>query len=154
MLAIGDTAPDFELEDSYGAQVKLSDFIGKKSVVLYFYPADDTPGCTLEAQGFSERKAAYDELETVVLGVSKDTVKSHAKFCKKYGLQVTLLADPEHKVIEQYGQWQLKKMMGKEFMGTIRSTFLIDTKGVIRQIWPKVTPKGHETEVLAALKEL
>lgn len=154
MLKIGDTAPDFVLTDTYGDQVSLSDFKDKQHVVLYFYPKDDTAGCTLEAQGFSEKNDEYKKLNTVVLGVSKDTQKSHAKFCRKYGLTITLLADPEHEVIEQYGMWQLKKFMGREFMGTVRSTFLIDKTGTIREIWPKVTPKGHEVEVLEAVREL
>lgn len=154
MLSIGDKAPDFTLTDSYGNSVSLSDFAGEKNVVLYFYPKDDTPGCTVEAQSFSAAKADYDALNTVVLGVSKDTAASHQKFCTKYGLQVTLLADPDHVVIEQYGAWQLRKFMGREFMGTIRSTYLINKDGVIRQVWPQVTPKGHEVEVLEAVRAL
>ncbi len=154
MLALGSQAPDFSLNDQTGQPVHLADFRGQKQVVLYFYPKDDTAGCILEAQGFSQAQADYTALDAVILGVSKDTEQSHQKFCNKYGLSITLLADPEHKVIEQYGAWQLKKFMGKEHMGTVRSTYLIDKQGIIRQIWPKVTPKGHEGEVLATLKAL
>jgi peroxiredoxin Q/BCP len=154
MLQVGDVAPDFTRTDSYGNEISLSDFVGHKNIVLYFYPKDDTPGCTVEAQGFSEKQADYTALNTVVLGVSKDTAKSHSKFCKKYGLSVTLLADPEHELIDQYGAWQLKKFMGREFMGTVRMTFLIDKEGKIRQIWPSVTPAGHENEVLEAVRAL
>src|SRR5690242_13081674 len=107
MLPPNSIAPDFCLRDELNNEVRLSDYAGKKNVALYFYPKDDTPGCTLEAQGFSESKTDYDALDTVILGVSKDTVKSHQKFCKKYGLVITLLADPEHQVIDQYGAWQL-----------------------------------------------
>ncbi len=146
-------APNFSLPDSYGNIVSLADFQNKKNIVLYFYPKDDTPGCTLEAQSFSAAKADYERLDTVVLGVSKDSQKSHQKFCQKYGLHVTLLSDPEHTVIEQYGAWQLKKFMGREYMGIQRMTFLIDKAGVIRQVWPAVTPAGHEKEVLAAIAE-
>lgn len=154
MLQIGDQAPDFTLTDSFNNPVTLRQYQGQKNVVLYFYPKDDTPGCTLEAQGFSDKQSDYQSLNTVVLGVSKDTVRSHAKFCEKYGLGITLLADPDHAVIEQYGAWQLKKMMGREFMGTARMTFLIDTEGKIREIWPAVKPEGHELEVLKAVQAL
>lgn len=154
MLSIGTPAPNFTLEDSAGQPVSLQDFKNQKHVVLYFYPKDDTPGCTLEAQSFSEAKADYDALEAVVLGISKDTIRSHAKFCQKYGLQITLLADPEHQVIEQYGAWQLRKFMGREYMGTVRSTYLIDKEGIIRQVWPAVKPEGHDQEVLEALRQL
>lgn len=153
MLNVGDVAPDFKLNDSYGNLVKLSDYIGKKNVVLYFYPKDDTPGCTLEAQGFSERHEDYAALDAVVIGVSKDNERSHQKFCTKYGLKVCLLSDPDHKTIERYGQWQLKKFMGREFMGTVRSTFLIGKEGKILHIWPQVTPKGHEEEVLETIRQ-
>lgn len=154
MLKIGDTAPDFTLPDSFGSKVHLADFQGKKNVVLYFYPKDDTPGCTLEAQGFSDQQAAYEALETVVIGVSRDTVSSHKKFCQKYGLRLMLLADKNREVIENYGAWQYKKMFGREFKGTIRITFLIDKNGIIRQIWPNVTVEGHEKEVLGAIQRL
>lgn len=153
-LSIGDPAPLFTLNDTNDQIISLKDFIGHKNVVLYFYPKDNTPGCTLEAQNFSDQKDAYDQLNAVVIGVSQDSVKSHQKFCQLYGLKIILLADPEHQVIEQYGAWQEKSMMGKSFMGTVRSTYLIDKNGIIQQIWPKVTPKGHEQEVLMALKQL
>lgn len=154
MLKIGDTAPDFTLVDSSNNQVSLSDFYGKKHVILYFYPKDDTPACTVEAQGFSERQEDYAQLDAVVLGISKDTVRSHERFCRKYGLSLTLLADPQHQVIEQYGAWQLKKFMGREFMGTVRTTFLIDKIGKIRRVWPNVEVMGHVQEVLEAVQSL
>jgi peroxiredoxin Q/BCP len=148
MLIVGQTAPNFSLLDSTNATVNLADFKGKQNVVLYFYPKDDTEGCTIEAQGFSQSKSDYDKLETVVLGVSKDTTKSHAKFCNRYGLIITLLSDPEQKAIDAYDVWQEKSMFGKKYMGIVRTTFLIDKEGIIRHIWPKVSPKGHESEVL------
>lgn len=154
MLPIGAKAPDFNLNDTHGTPVKLSDFKGKNNVVLYFYPKDDTPGCTVEAKAFSTAKSSYDKLDTIVLGVSKDTEVSHQKFCNKYSLTVTLLADPDHKIIDRYGAWQIKKLYGKESMGTVRSTYLIDKNGIISQVWPKVRPAGHEIEVLKAVKTL
>jgi peroxiredoxin Q/BCP len=154
MLTLNTQAPEFSLQDNNENIVNLRDFRNKKNVVLYFYPEDDTPGCTLEAQSFSDNKTRYDALETVVLGVSDNSVKSHQKFCNKYGLVITLLADPDHKTIEQYGAWQLKKMMGREFMGTVRSTYLIDKAGIIRAVWPSVTVNGHEQEVLEAVEKL
>ena len=154
MLKIGEKAPDFTLQDSSGQQVSLSDFQGRSNVVVYFYPEDDTPACTLQAQDFSANKADYDALNTVVLGISDNTIKSHAKFCNKYGLTITLLADPEHEVIESYGSWSNKQLFGHKYMGTIRSTFLIDKDGIIQQIWPKVTAEGHAQEVLTKLRSL
>ncbi len=154
MLAVGDKAPDFQLIDSDGDEISLAQFAGQKNVVLYFYPADDTPGCTIEAQGFSSRQSDYEALETVVLGVSTDSQISHQKFCRKYGLRVTLLVDADHRVTEEYGAWQEKNLFGHQHMGTIRSTYLIDRSGTIRQIWPKVKPEGHELAVLEAIREL
>lgn len=154
MLKVGDTAPGFTLNDSYKTPVSLADFAGQKNVVLYFYPKDDTPGCTLEAQGFSDKHEEYSKLDTAVLGVSKDTESSHQRFCNKFGLHVTLLSDQDHQIIEAYGAWQPKKMFGREYMGIVRSTFLIDKAGVIRRVWPEVTPEGHELEVLEAIKAL
>lgn len=153
MLKIGEPAPNFTLNDTDGRAVSLTDFVGK-NLVLYFYPKDDTPGCTLEAQQFSTAKPDYEALNAVVVGVSKDSVKSHQKFCRKYGLRVTLLSDPDHQVIESYGAWQPKKLYGQEYLGTQRMTYLIDATGTIRQIWPKVTPKGHEQAVLEAIRRL
>lgn len=154
MVNINQKAPDFTLPDSTGQLVSLSDFHGKSNVVLYFYPEDDTPACTLQAQDFSATKAEYDALNTVVLGISDNTVTSHAKFCSKYGLTVTLLADPEHTVIEHYGSWGEKQLFGHHYMGTIRSTFLIDKDGIIRKIWPKVTAEGHARELLTTIRSL
>lgn len=154
MLKVGDIAPGFTLQDADNQRVSLVDFAGQKNVVLYFYPKDDTEGCTIEAQGFSRSKADYERLDTVVLGVSRDSVTSHAKFCHRYGLTVTLLSDPERQAIDKYDVWQEKSMFGKKYMGIVRSTFLIDKQGVIRHIWPKVTPKGHEAEVLEAVAKI
>lgn len=152
-LKVGDKAPDFCLPDKDGNEVCLKDFRGKW-VVLYFYPKDNTSGCTKEAVEFTEHLDEFASLNAVVLGVSKDSVKSHKNFAEKHGLKVTLLSDPEHKVIEQYGAWKLKKRYGREYYGTQRSTFLIDPDGVIRHIWPNVRVKGHVEAVLEKLKEL
>ncbi len=152
-LKVGDKAPDFCLPDKDGNEVCLKDFRGKW-VVLYFYPKDNTSGCTKEAVDFTEHLDEFASLNAVVLGVSKDSVKSHKNFAEKHGLKVTLLSDPEHKVIEQYGAWKLKKRYGREYYGTQRSTFLIDPDGVIRHIWPNVRVKGHVEAVLEKLKEL
>ncbi len=152
-LKVGDKAPDFCLPDKDGNEVCLKDFRGKW-VVLYFYPKDNTSGCTKEAIDFTEHLDEFASLNAVVLGVSKDSVKSHKNFAEKHGLKVTLLSDPEHKVIEQYGAWKLKKRYGREYYGTQRSTFLIDPDGVIRHIWPNVRVKGHVEAVLKKLKEL
>ncbi len=154
MLKTGQKAPDFTLNDADGQPVHLADFVGSKHVVVYFYPKDDTPGCTLEAKGFSAAADEYAALETRVLGISKDSEASHKKFCQRYGLAVTLLADPDHQVIEAYGAWQMKRFMGHENLGIVRSTYLIDKQGIIRQVWPEVTPAGHEKAVLEAVKGL
>ncbi len=152
-LKIGDKAPDFCLPDKDGNEICLKDFRGKW-VVLYFYPKDNTSGCTKEAIDFTEHLDEFASLNAVVFGVSKDSVKSHKNFAEKHGLKVTLLSDPEHKVIEQYGAWKLKKRYGREYYGTQRSTFLIDPDGIIRHIWPNVRVKGHVEAVLEKLKEL
>lgn len=153
MLTAGTPAPDFCLPDAAGAERCLHEFRGKW-VVLYFYPRDNTPGCTLEAQGFSEAIDAFGDLDAEILGVSKDSPKSHAKFIEQHGLKVLLLADPAHEVLEAYGVWQLKKLYGKESYGTVRSTYLIDPDGIIREVWPNVTVKGHVEEVKKRLREL
>jgi len=150
MLKIGDLAPDFTLGDKNGNQVSLSDFLGKK-VVLYFYPKDNTPGCTRQACAFA---SAYDEFKSrnvEVIGVSKDSVASHVKFAEKYSLPFVLLADPERKAIESYGVWQEKKMCGKVGFGVVRTTFLIDEEGKIARIMPKVKPDTNAAEILAEL---
>ena len=150
MLKIGDLAPDFTLGDKNGNQVSLSDFLGKK-VVLYFYPKDNTPGCTRQACAFA---SAYDEFKSrnvEVIGVSKDSVASHVKFAEKYSLPFVLLSDPERKAIESYGVWQEKKMCGKVGFGVVRTTFLIDEEGKIARIMPKVKPDTNAAEILAEL---
>lgn len=149
----GRKAPDFTLADDSGNQVKLSSLRGKP-VVLYFYPRDDTPGCTTEACAFRDAKAALAGAGAVVLGVSPDTVESHVKFRDKFKLNFPLLADPEHKVAEKYGAWREKTRFGKTAMGIQRSTFLIDAEGVVRKVWKSVKPEGHDEQVLGALAEL
>jgi thioredoxin-dependent peroxiredoxin len=146
----GDIAPDFDLETDTG-RVRLSDLKGR-IVVLYFYPKDDTPGCTKEAIGFSERKAEFDALGAVVVGVSKDTAKSHARFREKYGLGVELASSPDNAMLERYGTWVEKSMYGRSYMGIDRATFLIDREGRVRRVWRKVKVPGHVDEVLAAAK--
>lgn len=150
---LGNAAPNFTLPDTTENRIALDDLKGKR-VVLYFYPKDDTPGYTIEATEFSALKLEFEKLNTIVLGISPDTCQSHRKFTDKYDLNVNLLSDPEHKIIEQYGAWQKKTMYGKEYMGVARSTFLIDATGIIRYIWPKVKAKGHAEEVKAKIAEL
>lgn len=151
MLKQGDMAVDFLLKDSYGKDVRLSEFKGKK-VVLYFYPRDNTPGCTKEACSFRD---VYDLIlaeGAVVLGISADSEASHQKFRERHGLPFYLLSDVEHKVAEAYGAWGEKKLYGKTHMGMIRSTFIIDEKGEIIKVFPKVKPENHGEEVLNALR--
>ncbi|RME01567.1 MAG: thioredoxin-dependent thiol peroxidase [Calditrichaeota bacterium] len=150
MLKEGDQAPDFELPDENGNPVRLSDFRGKK-VVLYFYPKDNTSGCTKEAINFRDQYAQFQKLNAVILGVSKDSPKSHQNFKSKYDLPFPLLADESTQVMQKYGVWQEKSMYGRKYMGTVRTTFLIDEHGVIQKIWPKVKVTGHEKQVLSAL---
>lgn len=149
-LKEGDMAPDFGLPSSKGGTVKLSDFRGKK-VVLYFYPADDTSGCTREACSFRDNMPKFNSLDATILGVSKDSLESHEKFIKKYGLNFTLLSDEGLKVHGQYDTWRLKKLYGREYWGTERSTFVVDEKGRIKKMFRKVRVDGHEQEVLQAL---
>lgn len=149
----GQPAPDFTLPSGDGLKIKLSALKGQP-VVLYFYPRDDTPGCTREACAFRDQQAAWKKLGAVVLGVSTDDVASHVKFRDKHQLNFPLLADTQHKVAEKYGAWREKNMYGKKSMGIQRSTFLIDSSGVVRKVWKKVSVDGHEAQVLAALKEL
>jgi len=150
-IAAGVYAPDFSLLDETGVSRKLSDYLGKP-VVLYFYPKDDTPGCTTEACKFRDDYSAYQEAGVVILGVSPDSPKSHAKFKAKYQLPFTLLADEDHKVCEMYGVWGRKKFMGREYDGVLRTTFLIGEDGVIKKVFEDVKPADHSTEVLAAFK--
>ena len=150
MLQIGMQAPDFTLSDKDGRPVTLSAFRGKR-VVLYFYPKDNTPGCTRQACAFGERYEAFKAANIEVIGISKDSVVSHAKFAEKYDLPFILLADPDRLAIEAYGVWQEKKMAGKVGMGVVRTTFIIDENGVITAVMPKVKPDTNAAEVLAAL---
>jgi thioredoxin-dependent peroxiredoxin len=151
-LKVGQKAPDFTVLNDQGEKVKLSDFKGKK-VVLYFYPKDDTPGCTTEACAFRDGIEQIKKQGAVVLGVSTDSVASHQKFKNKFDLNFPLLADTEKKVVEAYGTWQEKSMYGKKYMGTVRSTFIIDEQGKISHIFPKVKVKEHYNEVVEALKK-
>jgi peroxiredoxin Q/BCP len=150
MLKEGTMAPDFTLVADGGGEVTLSDYRGKQ-VVLYFYPKDDTPGCTTEACNFRDDYSEILAAGAVVLGVSPDTIKSHDKFKGKYDLPFPLLSDPDHEIAEQYGAWGEKKMYGRTYMGIIRSTYVIDRDGKIVKVFPKVRPKNHSQEVLAVL---
>lgn len=152
-IETGAEAPDFTLPSSDGGNVSLSELRGKP-VVLYFYPRDDTPGCTTEACSFRDRKKELTKLGAVVLGVSADTVDSHVKFRDKHDLNFPLLADEDHQVAEAYGTWREKTRFGKKSMGIQRSTFLIDAEGKVRKVWKSVQVDGHDEQVLAALKEL
>ena len=143
-------APDFVLSDQDGIERKLSDYRGK-TVILYFYPKDDTKGCTTEACGFRDDYSAYEKAGVEIVGISPDSVKSHTKFIKKYTLPFTLLADEEHKVCESYGVWGIKKMYGREYEGVFRTTFVIGPDGVIKKVFEKVKPAQHSSEVLAAV---
>ncbi|MDG7011120.1 MAG: thioredoxin-dependent thiol peroxidase [Nitrososphaerota archaeon] len=150
-LSEGDRAPDFELPSSAGGSVKLSSLRGKK-VVLYFYPKDDTSGCTVEACSFRDSLPKFDGLDAVVLGVSRDSLESHAKFIDKYSLNFTLLSDEGLNAHRLYGTWKQKTNYGRKYMGTERSTFVIGADGKIKKIFRKVSPQGHEAQVLAALR--
>ena len=152
-ISEGDKAPDFCLQNQDEETICLKDFIGK-NVVLYFYPKDNTPGCSLEAMNFTKYKDEFEKYNTTIIGVSKDSCLSHKKFIENKNLNITLISDPEKKIQEKYNVWRLKKFMGKEFLGTIRSTFLIDMSGKIVKIWDKVKVKGHVEEVLRITKNL
>jgi len=152
MLETGTKAPDFELPDQNGDMHKLSDYAGKK-VILYFYPKDNTPGCTKQACGFSERYPQFMEKGAVVLGVSKDSVTSHKKFEEKYGLPFTLLSDPELSCIQAYDVWQEKKNYGKVSMGVVRTTYLIDEEGIIIKAFGKVKAAENPAQMLEELQE-
>lgn len=149
---VGAPAPEFELQGADGP-IRLADFKGR-TLVLYFYPKDDTAGCTKEAQEFSAAAADFAAAGAAVVGVSKDSLASHAKFARKYELGLPLGSDPEGAAIEAYGSWVLKKLYGREYMGVDRSTFLIDGEGVVREIWRKVKVPGHVAKVLAAAQAL
>jgi peroxiredoxin Q/BCP len=149
-LSEGNTAPEFTALTSGGGKISLADFKGK-NVILYFYPKDDTPGCTKEACAFRDGFSEFKERGAAILGVSPDSVKSHDKFVEKYKLPFTLLADEDKKIVEAYGVWGEKTFMGRKYMGTHRVTFLIGPDGRIKKIWPNVKPEEHAAEVLAAL---
>jgi len=153
VLAEGDKAPDFSLPDQSGEQVKLSDLEGE-TVVLYFYPRADTPGCTTQACGVRDRRADYEKAGARVLGISPDEVGAIDKFAGKYDLGFTLLADADHAVAEKYGTWVEKSMYGKKYMGVARATFIVGSDGKIAKVFPKVQPKQHDDLVLKALAEL
>jgi len=150
MLEVGMKAPDFTLLDKDGKEISLSDFSGKK-IVLYFYPKDNTPGCTRQACAFAASYEAFKANDIVVIGVSKDSVASHLKFAQKYELPFILLSDPELKAIQAYDVWQEKKLYGKVSMGVVRSTYIIDEQGMIEKVMPKVKPDTNAAEILAYL---
>ncbi|MFZ9669140.1 MAG: thioredoxin-dependent thiol peroxidase [Solirubrobacterales bacterium] len=153
VIAEGDTAPDFTLDDQAGEPVSLADFAGTR-VVLYFYPRADTPGCTTQACGIRDRAADYAAAGVKVVGISPDPVEDIAGFASKNGLDFTLLADPDHQVAEAYGTWVEKSMYGKKYMGVQRATFIIGGDGKVEKVFPKVQPKKHDDLVLGALAEL
>ena len=150
MLEVGMKAPEFTLTNKDGNSISLSDFLGKK-VVLYFYPKDNTPGCTRQACAFAAAYEGFKSKDVVVIGVSKDSVASHLKFAQKHDLPFILLSDPELQAIQAYGVWQEKKLYGKVSMGVVRSTYLIDEQGVIEKVMPKVKPDTNAAEILAYL---
>ncbi|WP_341281011.1 thioredoxin-dependent thiol peroxidase [Paenibacillus sp. FSL H8-0537] len=152
-IEVGQAVPDFKLPASDGTQMSLSDYLGKK-LVLYFYPKDNTPTCTDQACDFRDAYPGMVDRDAVVIGISPDSVKSHEKFIAKKELPFLLLADEEHKVCELFGVWQLKKLYGREYMGVVRSTFLIDAEGKLAREWRKVKVKGHVEQVIEALKEI
>ena len=151
MLEVGMKAPDFTLQDKDGNSVSLSDFAGKR-VVLYFYPRDNTPGCSRQACAFARNYEGFKRKDVAVIGISKDSVASHLKFAQKYELPFVLLSDPELQAIQAYDVWQEKKMCGKVSMGVVRTTYLIDADGVIEKVMPKVKPDTNADEILAYLE--
>ena len=151
-LKVGDIAPDFELPDQDGKTHKLSDYLGQK-ILVYFYPKDDTPGCTKEACQIRDNFPKFSGVNTLVLGISTDSVESHKKFAQKYRLPFTLLSDVKKEVVKKYGVYQPKKLFGKEFFGTVRTSFLIDKRGKIAKIYEKVKPAIHATDVLNDLEK-
>jgi peroxiredoxin Q/BCP len=149
----GETAPDFCMPNQDEKNICLKDYKGK-NLVLYFYPKDNTPGCSMEAMMFTKYKPEFEKHNTTILGISKDSCESHRKFIEKKNLNLTLISDSEKKIHEKYGVWRLKKFMGKEFLGTIRTTFLIDKNGVIQKKWDNVKVNGHVEQVLNGVKKL
>jgi peroxiredoxin Q/BCP len=153
-LEIGDSAPEFTLPTDSQGEVSLADFKDRKNVVIYFYPKDDTPGCTTESKDFRDHLEAFDAANTVIIGISKDSVTSHDKFKAKHALNVALASDENGDVCERYGVWVEKNMYGKKYMGIQRATFLINTSGNLACIWPKVKVSGHVQEVLKTVQSL
>ena len=153
MVNEGDPVPDVKLVSVEGAEMSPADFKGQK-LVLYFYPKDDTSGCTAEAQAFTELAEEFEKAGTWILGVSKDDARSHAKFIAKYGLKVPLASDPDGSVCEAFGTWTEKSMYGRKYMGIERATFLVDRDGVVKRVWRKVKVPGHAEQVLEAAREL
>ena len=151
MLKTGDKAPLFTLKDKDGNEVSLSDFLGRKTVI-YFYPKDSTPGCTKQACGFAANQAGFKEIDAVVIGISKDSVKSHRKFAEKYELPFILLSDTELEAIQAYDVWKEKKLYGKTSMGVVRTTYIIDETGNIEKVMPKVKPDTNAAEILEYLR--
>jgi peroxiredoxin Q/BCP len=152
-LKEGDTAPDFCMPDQNEKKVCLKDYKGK-NIVLYFYPKDNTPGCSLEAMMFTKYKPEFEKYKTTIIGVSKDSCDSHRKFIEKKNLNLTLISDTDKEIQKKYDVWRLKKFMGREFLGTVRSTFLIDSNGKIKKIWDNVKVKNHVEQVLDEVKKL
>ena len=150
MLEVGSKAPDFCLLDKEGKLVSLSDFVGKR-VILYFYPKDNTPGCTRQACAFAQNYEDFRAMDVAVIGISKDSVASHVKFAQKHELPFILLSDPELQAIQAYGVWQEKKLYGKVSMGVVRTTYVIDSQGMIEKVMPKVKPDTNAAEILAYL---
>ena len=154
MLQINQKAPNFQLLDQTNKLVNLHDLLKDNNVVLYFYPKDNTPGCTLQAQAFSKMKEEFAKKNCIILGVSKDNIKSHENFTKKKDLKINLLSDENLETQKKYGVWQEKSNYGKKYMGTVRTTFLIEKNGIIREVWEKVRVKNHVETVLEKAKEL
>lgn len=152
-LKVGNKAPAFTAENQDGKKMKLADFAGKW-LVLYFYPKDNTSGCTTEAIDFTGMLPKFKKKDAVIVGVSPDSVTSHTNFCAKHNLKITLLSDPDHKMLEKYGVWQEKSMYGRKYMGVVRTTVLIDPEGKVAEIWEKVKVKGHAEAVFDKLTEL
>jgi len=153
MIEIEKPAPNFCLKEENEKEICLKN-LKNKWIVLYFYPKDNTPGCTKEGMEFSEKKEEFEKLNAVILGISPDSVESHKKFKEKKGLTITLLSDPEKEVIKAYDAWKLKKRFGKEYYGVVRTTYLIDPEGKVAHVWKNVRVKGHVDKVLEKLKEL
>ena len=153
ILSVGKKAPNFRLQNQDGEWVSLADFIGKKQLLVYFYPKASTPGCTTQACGLRDSLSQFTELDTCILAISPDSPAKLKKFADKYALDFSLLADEDHSVAEQYGVWGLKKFMGREFMGILRTSFIIDKKGTIKWVMDKVNTKTHDQDILTILRD-